>query len=159
MKRSRRGLCRTCPFCFLKEFRLSDFGAGIDCVRTLHASASTGRVRVQTECPLRSSNECPSSILVWQLVFSDVLSQLHQHFDALHDWLAPGWNSGAPSIHVNHGQHSGLGMCPGTPNNNTRSELKVHVRARSLAIVLDACVPVAFPSGLSTDFTPRSSGK
>ena len=28
---------------------------------------------------------CPSSALVWQLVYSDVLSRLHQHFDAPHD--------------------------------------------------------------------------
>ena len=62
-----------------------------------------------------------------------------------------------PSVHVYHRQHNCLGMCLGTPNSNTRSELKIHLHARYFAIVLDLRVPVTFPSNLDTGFTPRCS--
>ena len=56
-------------------------------------------------------------------------------------------NSNVPSIRVYHRQHSGLGMCQGTPNSNTINELKVHLHARYLGVVLDSGVTIAFPSG------------
>ena len=61
------------------------------------------------------------------------------------------------SIHVYHRQHSCLGMCLGTPTATPEMKLKIHLHARYLAIELDSCVPIAFPSGLNTDFAPRSS--
>ena len=76
------------PVLISQGFRLYDFEAGIDCVPTVHVSASTGRVCVQVQCPLWSSHECPSSVLVWQLVYFDVLFPLHQHFDVHEiDWI------------------------------------------------------------------------
>ena len=57
----------------------------------------------------------------------------------------------------NHRQHSCLGLCLGTPHSDTRDELEIHLHTRNLTVVLDLRVPIIFPSGLDTDFAPRSS--
>ena len=59
--------------------------------------------------------------------------------------------------YVNHRQHSCLGLCLGTPNSDTRDELEIHLHTRGLTVVIDLRVPLTSPSGLDTDFAPRSS--
>ena len=100
------------------------------------------------------------SLLYISLVFS-ALNLSTNEAVAHHEIVgAPSRNhqySNASSIHVNHRQHSGFDTCLGRPHSNTRNELKVHLHAQYLAVVLGSCVPVALPSGVNTEFAPRSS--
>ena len=60
-----------------------------------------------------------------------------------------------PTVHVNHRQHSCLGLRLGTPHSDTGDELEIHLHTRNLTVVLDLRVPIIFPA-VWTDFAPQS---
>ena len=101
-----------------------------------------------TECHNFSANNLVACSLSYlSLVFSALIIRAppRHHQD-----------TNMPAV-VNHRQHSCLGLCLGTPHSNTRDELEIHLHTRNLTVVLDWRVPITSPSGLDTNFTPRSS--
>ena len=84
----------------------------------------------KAHCHISVSSSLPSTCPQMSLLTSPLNSQgllLRDH-----------QNSNVSSVNAFHRQRSGFGICLRTPNRNTRNELKVHLHARYLAVVLDS---------------------